>query len=155
MKFSTREDIEAPIERVFDRLSSFEQHENAARQRGAKVRLADTVSPYGLGTVWDVSVMVRGKERDVVMEIVRFDRPTDIIVDLRSRSITGHITCELFALARTRTRMLVAVELRPETLKARLLIQSLKLTKSSLDQKYRARIAEMVAEIEDHRRPST
>ena len=37
MKFSTKEDIDAPIDAVFDMLCEFDQFERAAMRRGAEV----------------------------------------------------------------------------------------------------------------------
>lgn len=147
MKFSAREDVNAPVEAVFAALTRFENHERAAMRRGIEVRRRGEPTAEGVGTVWDLRFTLRGKGRELALEVVRFDPPYDLVVGLRSRNVTGAVTCELFALSRTRTRLTFAAEVRPLTLPARLLIQSLRLTKPKLDRKFKERVAEFAVEL--------
>lgn len=151
MKFSTREDIAAPIEDVFKAVTTFEMYERAAMRRGADVRRRASVSDGGLGTQWDTRFMLKGKMREMAFEVTRFGPPSDVEISLISRNIAGAIICELFALSQTRTRMTVSLEARPLTLPARVLIQSLKLTKSNLNARFKKRVAELVRDIESSR----
>ena len=64
MKFSTREDIEAPIEGVFDMLCDFEGFERSAMRRGAEVQRVDRLPKPGVGMIWDVVFSMRGKMRN-------------------------------------------------------------------------------------------
>jgi hypothetical protein len=52
-------------------------------------------------------------------------------------------------LSRSRTRVLVELEVKPLNLSARLLVQSMKLAKGSLTRKYKLRIAEYAKGMED------
>ncbi len=49
----------------------------------------------------------------------------------------------MIALSPSKTRLKLSVDLRPQTLSARLLVQSLKLAKGNLDKKFDARVAEL------------
>lgn len=148
MQFSAQQDIEAPIEAVFEKMTAFEVYERAAMRRAAEVRRSDVLPAPGVGAKWDVLFMLRGKKRDLALEVTTYVPPTDLVVSLESKNITGSVRCELFALSKTRTRLIVETEIRPLTLPARLLVQSLKLTKSALTEKYKTRIADFAAEIE-------
>jgi len=152
MQFSAKQDIEAPIKTVFENMATFEVYERAAMRRGAEVRRKDTLAEPGVGAQWDVRFMLRGKQRDLTLEVTSFVPPTELVVSLNSKNISGSVRCELFALSKTRTRLMVATEFRPLNLPARLLIQSLKLTKSTLSQKYQTRISDFAAEIETRHR---
>ncbi len=53
------------------------------------------------------------------------------------------------SLSRSRTRIMVALELKPQNLSARLLVQSLKLAKNSLTKKFKKRVGDYAKDMED------
>ena len=63
MKSSTREDIEAPIDYVYARVTDFQGFERQALRRGADVQRIDGGSAIRLGAAWDVAFKFRGKDR--------------------------------------------------------------------------------------------
>ena len=142
MKFSTKEDVEAPIEAVFDMLCDFESFERAAMRRGAEVQRADRLHQPGVGMTWKAVFPLRGKRRELTLEMVTFDRPNEMVIDSMSQGLAGQMSFELMPLSRNSTRVLVALEVKPLTLSARLWVQSLKLAKTTLTQKYKDRVAE-------------
>ncbi len=149
MKFSTREDIEAPIDAVFEMLSDFEGFERSAMRRGAEVQRVDKLAAPGVGMMWDVVFSMRGKMRKVQLQMTRFERPQDMVISYTSPGLEGTFQIELMALSRSRTRIIIALELLPLNLSARLLVQSLKLAKTSLTNRFKLRVAEYAKGIED------
>ena len=154
MKFSTREDIDASIGDVFEMLCDFNRYERAAMRRGADVRRIDTLEVPGEGTEWKVRFLMRGKEREMTLVVSSFERPDNMVVSLTSQGIVGEMSFELIALSLKKTRLLVALDVRPLSLPARLLLQSLKLTKSSLDKKFKTRVAEYAAGLQEQTKGS-
>lgn len=152
MKFSTNEDIEAPIEAVFDMLSDFEHFERAAVRRGAEVQRVDEMTVPGPGMTWDAVFELRGKRRELQLEMVTYDRPNEMVLESTSPGMLGQMSFELIALSRGRTRVKVELEVKPLNLSARLLVQSLKLAKKKLAQRYKLRIAEYAKGMEDRYR---
>ncbi len=148
MKFSAREDIEAPIEAVFDSLCDFERIERQALRRGADVRRVDTMTSPGVGVSWDASFRLRGKQRDMRLTMDRFERPTELAVAAKSSGMDGMFVIELMSLSQTRTRMAVSLEMKPLNLSTRLLVQSLKLAKASLNKRFKLRVAEYANQME-------
>jgi len=148
MKFSAREDIEAPIDFVFEQISDFSGFERAALRRGAEVRRLDPAGGFGPGAAWEIAFDFRGKRREVEARVTRFDVPNEIVVGSVSSGIDGLTTVELVPLSKRRTRLSFAVELKPATLSARLLIQSLKLAKGQLDGRLKGRIKSLAGDIE-------
>lgn len=149
MKFSTREDINAPIDRVFQALTDFEGFERSAMRRGADVQRTDRLAAPGVGMTWDVGFRMRGRQRHLALEMGRFDVPNEMIIVAKSTGLNGMFAIELMALSRHRTRMTVGLELSPVNLSARLLVQSLKLAKASLTKRFKLRVAEYVRTMED------
>lgn len=154
MKFSTKEDIEAPIDAVFDMLCQFDAHERSAMRRGAEVQRVDKLDQPGAGMKWEAAFDMRGKRREIEIEMVSFEKPTELGLKTVSPGLLGTMSFELMALSRTRTRLVTAFEIKPKTLSARLLVQSMKLAKTSLTKKYKQRVADYAKDIEDRYRLS-
>ena len=149
MKFSTREDIEVPIDQTFSMICDFDSYERSAMRRGAEVQRVDSLSSPGVGMKWRAAFKMRGKMRDIELEMTRFDQPNEMCVLSATSGINGTGRIELVALSRNRTRVHVEFELKPTNLSARLLLQSLKLAKNSLSKRYKLRVAEYAKSIED------
>mgnify|MGYP000268023876 FL=1 len=149
MKFSTNEDVEAPIDAVFEMLCDFESFERAAMRRGAQVQRVDQLVAPGVGMIWDAVFELRGKRREIQVEMVTFDHPNEILLETTSPGMIGSMSFDLMALSRARTRVKVELEVKPLNLSARLLVQSLKLAKSSLTKKYKLRIAEYASGMQE------
>lgn len=149
MKFSTKDDIEAPIEAVFNMLCEFDQFERAAMRRGAEVQRVDALQAPGKGMKWQAAFDMRGKRRNIEIEMVTFDRPTEMRLATTSPGLAGDMVFELLALSRSRTRVIVTLEIKPQNLSARLLVQSLKLAKTSLTKKFKDRVSEYAKGMED------
>ncbi len=149
MKFSTKEDIEAPIEAVFEMLCDFESFERSAMRRGAEVQRLDDMRAPGVGMSWAAVFDLRGKRREIEIEMVTFDKPNEMVIESTSPGLIGQMSFELMALSRSRTRVQVELEVKPLNLSARLLVQSMKLAKASLTRKYKQRISEYAKGMEE------
>ena len=154
MKFSTREDIEAPITHVFARVTDFSNFERRALRAGAHISRSDE-GPVGIGTSWTVLFTFRGRERSVASTLTELTEPTDLKVESVSDGMTVETNVALVALSPGRTRLMVGMELRARTLTARLLLQSMKLAKGKLQKRFKARVLNFAEEIEDSYRNPT
>ena len=148
MKFSSREDVEVPIDQAFKLICDFDTYERIAMRHGAEVRRTDSLTKPGVGMKWHAAFKMRGKMRDIDLEMTRFDQPNEFCVLSSSSGIDGTGQIELVALSRNRTRFFVEFELKPTNLSARLLVQSLRLAKNSLTKRYKVRVAEYAKSIE-------
>ncbi len=149
MRFSTREDIEAPIEHVFGAVTDFDGFERQALRRGAEVQRQDTYGKPGIGSEWQLRFAFRGKQRDVNARMTDFDAPNGYRADTTTGGLDGEVSVELVSLSPRRTRMQVAVELSPRTLSARLLVQSLKFAKGNLNKRFSNRVWTFAQTIEE------
>ena len=149
MKFSTKEDLEIPIDDSFQMLSDFDGFERAILRHGADVSRTDKMSSAGVGMVWNARATVRGKKREFVVKMVEFDRPNQMLFEVTTKNMAATFLVELVAMSRTRTRMRVDLDARPQTLSARLLMQSAKLARNKLNRRYKTRIAHFASDLED------
>lgn len=148
MEFGTREDIEAPIAFVFEQMTDFKAIERAAMRRGAEVQRVDKMSGKGVGMMWDAAFELRGKTREIELELTEYDPPNGLVMASRSSGLGGKMVVDLVALSKTRTRVTMNVELEPKNLTARLLVQSLKLARKSIMSRLNERMIAYSNEIE-------
>jgi len=145
MKLSTREDIEAPIDYVFDRVSDFSLLERFAMRRGVEVVRSEKDGKAS----WDLAFAFRGKPRKAQVAVERAERPNILTAGFISGGLAGQTVVELISLSRNRTRLSIAIEFAPQTLAARLMVQSLRLAKTTILRRFKTRIADIAEEIEE------
>jgi carbon monoxide dehydrogenase subunit G len=151
MKFELKEDLAVPIDAVFAEVTDFSSFERSILRRGADVERLDKGQGYGIGSTWKLSFPFRGKEREARSEIVFFDAPNSYRADSVSSGIDVVSVVDLVALSRSRTRLSVTVEMTAKTLSARLLLQSMKLAKGTLNKRFKHRLAEFAKDVEERR----
>ncbi|MBK1636117.1 SRPBCC family protein [Rhodovulum adriaticum] len=136
MKFVAREDIAAPIEEVYAVLTDFEAMERAAMRRGAEVQRTDTLTQPGPGMAWEARFKFRGKERAVQTELAQMTPPEVIGLKSTVGGLHGLTAVDLVPLSPKQTRLSVAIELKPDSMPARVFLQSLRLAKGKLSQRF-------------------
>lgn len=148
MELTAREDIDAPLDRVFAAVSDFGALERQAMRRGIEVQRRGGAAGPETGMGWEVEFTFRGKIRKADITLSDLDAPERMVFDTVSGGLDIRMVMDLIALSRTRTRISVATELKPRTLSARLLVQSLKLAKGGLEKRYRTRMAGLAGDLE-------
>lgn len=147
MKIELREDIAAPSDFVFRRLTDFARHERKALRQGAEVKRLDSGLDAGLGATWEIDFTYRGKPRKVKAEITRWTPPEQLQISGQSGGLDSLSTVDVVALSRNQTRVNVVVALMPRSMTARLLVQSLKLARGSVTSRLQKRLADMGGEV--------
>ena len=149
MQLTAREDIEAPLDRVFAALSDFDSVERQALRRGLDVqRTSGPATGPAEGMTWHAVFGFRGKQRAADIQLVEFQPPERMVFDSVSGGLKVQMVLDVVALSRTRTRIGVSVEMMPTTLSARLLVQSLKLAKGGMDRRFRDRMKGLARDLE-------
>lgn len=143
MKFSTRQDIEAPAHFVFAQLTDFQSIEKQALRRGIEVKRKDDSQVNGVGAAWEAKVPFRGKWRDLHAEISQYEAPEELVAQARSGGLDMTISMELVPLSPKRTRLIVGFDVRPKTISARILVQSVKFAKTSLQRRFDKRVLKL------------
>ena len=150
MKLSTREDIEAPIDAVFDHLSDFPHFERLAVRHGASVRRLVGPDVLGKGAKWEASFRFRGRQREMEIEVVEFERPERLVFLGNSKNLSTVFSIELVSFSPNRTRMNVVLDSKPKTLPTRLMMQSLKVARTKVTKRFKLRIADFARSMEAH-----
>ncbi|MDD9920933.1 MAG: SRPBCC family protein [Boseongicola sp.] len=148
MKFSTREDIEAPLSTVYEAVTDFDGFERQLLRRGVDIAHDESCPPPNLGAVWQATAKWRNRAYDVDAELISIDPDNGYAVESRVGGVECLAVVDLVPLSKSRTRLLVSAELKPTTLSSRLLIQSLKLTKGSLTKRFKKRVFDFAQSIE-------
>lgn len=154
MKLSSRQDIEAPAAFVFDALNDFQAWERAALRRGADVARTDKMKAIAPGLSWLIKFAYRGKDRQLALRLTQLEHPSMMGFFGSGASLDGQADIDLMALAARRTRMSVSVDVRPRTIGARLVLQSLRLAKTRINRRFAERVALFCTEIEIRYRKS-
>ncbi|WP_417259688.1 SRPBCC family protein [Celeribacter sp.] len=149
MKFSTHKDIDAPAEYVFERISNFEALERQAMRRGIEVARKDPAQSRGVGAGWTMKVPFRGKTRDLEADVVAFSAPSGLAVNAKSDGLDMVLVVDLVALSPKRTRLAMTFDVKPQTLSARILVQSIKFAKGTLDRRYERKIGQFCSTIRE------
>ena len=136
MKQTTRQDVEAPLDFVYQRLTDFDHFERMAMRRGAELERTDRLKTPGVGMAWRLRFTYRNKPRSLLVRFADAEPGSHLGWSFDSPSIEGTVRADMMSLAPRRTRMTLAVEVRPKTLAARLVLQSMKLARGRLQRRF-------------------
>jgi uncharacterized protein YndB with AHSA1/START domain len=147
MKFSSHEDIEAPAQVVFASLCDHEHFQRTVQQRGVEMRRVDDRPEVGPGMAWVIDFKFRGRARKLSCSVTEVQAPERLCLFNESDGLTGDVVISVLTLAPNRSRLLVSVEMKPKNLSARLLLQSMRFAKGSLDRKFKFWLCDWAAKI--------
>ncbi|MCW1951148.1 MAG: SRPBCC family protein [Octadecabacter sp.] len=148
MEFTTREDIEAPIEYVFGQVTDFASFERSIMRRGGDVERLSGGDTAVVGTKWRVKFLLRGAERLVNAEVVGVDAPNAITIDVTSKNVDATFQVDLVALSPARTRLNVRATAAAKSIPAKLLFQSVKFARNKNKNKFSAMVANFAKDVE-------
>ncbi|MCQ0969840.1 hypothetical protein MLD63_05285 [Paracoccus sp. TK19116] len=144
MKFSTRVDTDRSAPELFAAISDFDRIAKMLISRGVAVEPIAPDQDPGTGMAWFVTFDWRGRERRLRMDVTRFDRPEKLTIAGSSEPFDLIIDMTVVALSRERARLIFETDVRPRNIRARLMLQTAKLGKTQLDERYRKRIDSFV-----------
>jgi uncharacterized membrane protein len=135
VKFKVSDDVEAPIDWVWEGFTDFGAIEADARARDADiVRVGDWTEPAH-GVAWRGSVPVRDKVRPIEARITTFVPNKNLVIDSRIGGMECHYEVSFAPLSQAVTRVSIVLELKASTLSARLLLQTLKIARRKVIQR--------------------
>ena len=149
MKLAAKYDVEAPAAFVFAQLTDFDGWERAAMRRGADVMRSDTLPTIGPGMTWVAQFHYRNKDRKTTISLDEITPITHLALTGKSAPVDGTLALEVQDLGAKRTRVEVRLEVKPNTLAARIYVQSLRLARARVERGFSQRVAQMAVEIEN------
>lgn len=151
MKFSVRQDTDLSADELFSAVSDFSRIERILARRGADIRRLDPAHEPGAGMAWDVAFDLRGKRRELRLDVAQFDRPEKIVILGEGESLALTIEMTVIALTRAKSRIILEAEVKPRNMRARLMLQTAKLGKSQLDRKFAERVGGFLSDLSARR----
>ena len=148
MEFTTRDDIEAPIEYVFSQITDFAAFERSIMRRGGDVERITGGDAAVVGTKWRVKFLMRGSERTVNAEVVSVDAPNAMTIEITSKSANATLQVDLVALSRARTRLNVSATAVAKTIPAKLLFQSVRFTRQKSEGRFKTMVSNFAEDAE-------
>lgn len=151
MIFETREDVEVPIDFVFMAVSDFRALERQAMRRGAEVRRHEAEPGADAGALpgWDIVFRFRGRQRRIRASVRQIDRPNGYTVDAKGEALQGQVVVDLLPLSRHRTRIAARIDLRPASMRGRLIVEMMRLGRPRLNRRLRRRVADYARSLEE------
>lgn len=153
MKLSTRQDIDAPQDQVFAALANFDHWERMALRRGVEVARTGGPETLGPGMVWAIGFDYRGRRRSLEVKLASLTPGQTLGFQGTSPSVEGVLRVDLVAMGPKRTRVTVGLEVTPRTLAARLFLQSLRLARRRVQERFDGRVAALARDIGDRLAP--
>lgn len=148
MKFSLKQDIEAPIAFTFAYLADFDAWERSAMRRGAEVARSDQLRGLGGVKSWTASFPYRGKLRKLDVQLRKMVAPHKLNIAAQSTAIEMDLGLDLTEMSARRSRLHLTLEVMPRNLAARLFFQSMRLARTRMDRKFAMRVAQVITDIE-------
>ncbi|SFR08945.1 hypothetical protein SAMN04515673_105154 [Poseidonocella sedimentorum] len=142
-----------PIGVLYGRISDVDMLERLALRRGIEVQHRASTPRFAAGAVWDVRFHLRGRDRTLVTTLTGLEAPHSLRVEAVGTGLDAALAVDLVALSRSRTRLALDFVIRPRSMPARLLVQTMKLSRRRLKQTLTDRLEGVARRIEnDYRR---
>lgn len=152
MEFRTREDIEAPLDHVFREISDFPAFERAIMRRGGDITVLDGPVPPDPGARWEVRFRFRGKDRRIVATLKKLEPGQGLSITFESPNIKGNCQVDLVPLSPSRTRLNIVVAVKPVSIAAKLVAQSLRFGKHRMTRRFKTMVATYAEDVEARHR---
>ena len=147
MQFDIAVPVNAPKDWVFAKAADFAALENIARDYGATLNRHPTAS-VAMGTVWTAEVSIRGTQRRAETRLVQIAPDVSYALDSQLGGLVAKTTVSCQPGGPTETTLRVVCAMTADSLKGRLLLQTLRLGQGRIEARLRGRLAAYAEVIE-------
>ncbi|WP_424965446.1 SRPBCC family protein [Dinoroseobacter sp. S375] len=149
MQFKASEVVTGPVEDVFAGLSDMAHYERMALENGIEVKRLDKLPRPGPGMRWQIPFRARGRDRIAEMTLVTLHAPQKMRFEGAVQGLQFEVDVLAEALDPNATEITVATKTRAKSITAKVLLQSMKLARDSLNKGYRQRVRKALRQLED------
>ncbi len=149
MRLSAKTDLEAPAAYVYAKLADHAAWEREAVERGVEVERPANMPMSGVGAGWQLRFMFRGRVRNLLLRMDEMTVDQKLALSFEGHAFTGNSVLEVLSLSPRRTRLHVTVEVKPKTLAARLFLNTLRLAKRRVQNRFEARLGALGGKIQN------
>ncbi|MEM1079775.1 MAG: SRPBCC family protein [Pseudomonadota bacterium] len=149
MQFKASEVVTGPVEDVFAYLSDVAYYERTALDTGVEVKRLDKLPRPGPGMRWQIPFRARGRDRIAEVTMVTLHPPQKMRFEGAVQGLHFEIDVQAEALDPNATEVTVATKTRAKSITAKVLLQSMKLARDSLNKGYRQRVRKALRQLED------
>ncbi|GLQ36374.1 hypothetical protein GCM10007939_26580 [Amylibacter marinus] len=149
MQLGAKQDLNVPADFLFSELTDYPAFEALLLAAGAHVERLDGLEDLAAGMSWLIEGHFRGKHRKVNIDLSDMHMNETLIYRSNSKDMSAEITLELIELSKEQTRLAVDVRPTANTISARLILQSAKLARKSIERRFNGRLDDFCTRIED------
>lgn len=140
MRIALKQDVALPADATFAGATDFARLERAAARRGVRVTRTDGLATPGPGMSWNLAFRLRGRDRLVHTTLTGIGPPRRAVFAGRSDHLDVGLVISVIALSRDRSRLVVEIDIRPRTLRARVMVQSARMARSRVEARLSAQM---------------
>lgn len=144
MKLTSRTDCNVPADALFAAMADVGYFEQLAVRYGVRLDRLDSGPVLREGAAWRARFTYRNRERLLTSQLDRIEAPKLLRFSGQSGSFSFVLEATLAPLSRQTTRVGAALELKPATIGARILLQTLKLGRTRLEARMTQRLISFV-----------
>ena len=149
MNLETTYELDAPAEYVFKRITDHADFEALLMGYGANIERLDDETSLNVGMKWAIDGNFRGKQRQVEVALTQLRENELVSYASVSKDVNASVDMKLEVLSPTQTRFSVDMTPKANTISARLILQSAKLARKTLEKRVNRRFADFCQRLED------
>jgi uncharacterized protein YndB with AHSA1/START domain len=149
MNLETTYDLDAPAEYIFQRITDHADFEALLMGYGANIERLDDETSLNVGMKWAIDGVFRGKQRQVEVALTSLTDNELVSYQSESKDVNAVVDMKLDALSAQKTRFSVDLKPKANTISARLILQSAKLARKTLEKRINRRFADFCQRLED------
>jgi len=149
MELTTDYELDAPTDYVFKRITDHADFEALVMGYGANIERLDDLTDLSVGMKWAIDGNFRGKQRQVEVELTDVTENEFLGYKSQSKDLTADVKMSLLATTPNRTKFSISFAPTANTISARLILQSAKLARKTLQTRMDRRFADFCQRLEE------